>query len=322
MRQVLIIIFIIFLMFSFLISDNTLEAGFYNDNNKAQYIYDSLSVQDSIKIYHNRIDFYNSNYDSILNFKGVYPNNRILINVPSSSDILYILNENSTYGNLYFKNDWGYLNFMGIYGYNITAAFMGPSSSNDLTIRSSAGNIILLPGNSGNNNGDLIIKCDDNNYIFYQDSSETNQAKIILDGNDIGWYWKKGFPLYFSIDNHDPNMYMTGTDSTIYFAKQSEFNEGFLLTPLELSSSITLSIEDCGAIVWDGTDIDTLSLPTCVSNSGLWYNIINNDSANNDLIIKGNGSENINGSNTKTLANQYDKCLIRSTGNEWLIFAE
>jgi len=69
----------------------------------------------------------------------------------------------------------------------------------------------------------------------------------------------------------------------------------------------------------------TITLPTAASSydatsaTGQIYNFKKTDSSANTITIQANGSETIDGTNTKTIATQYGGFTVQSTGSGWII---
>lgn len=84
-------------------------------------------------------------------------------------------------------------------------------------------------------------------------------------------------------------------------------------TTLDASHGIVLVDATAGAV--------TINLPAASGLSGRGYVIMKIDSSTNGVTIDPNGTELINGSNTKTLLNQFNAVLIVTDGTAWYSIA-
>ena len=67
---------------------------------------------------------------------------------------------------------------------------------------------------------------------------------------------------------------------------------------------------------------DTVFLPTASGIAGRIYTIKKVDASTNAVVVKGNASELIDGSNVATLPNQYSTIVIQSNGTQWYIISK
>ncbi len=83
----------------------------------------------------------------------------------------------------------------------------------------------------------------------------------------------------------------------------------------------TATVGGTGSIfIVDGTSaIFTVTLPAAAASTNLVYIFIKKDSAHN-VTIKGNASENINGSNTSVMSSQYGALRLVCDGTQWWTF--
>lgn len=83
------------------------------------------------------------------------------------------------------------------------------------------------------------------------------------------------------------------------------------------AAAITLTLNDV-TLVCDATSgAITATLPSAASAAGREYVIKKKDSSANAVTLKGNGSELIDGANTKAVTTQYATIRAQSDGTQW-----
>jgi hypothetical protein len=89
-----------------------------------------------------------------------------------------------------------------------------------------------------------------------------------------------------------------------------------------VSANTTLDATHSTVLVSTGSSDKTITLPAASTCTDRIYCIKKTDSGSGDLIIDGNGSENIDGSNTYTMHDQNNAVIIQSDGSNWFVLAK
>lgn len=89
--------------------------------------------------------------------------------------------------------------------------------------------------------------------------------------------------------------------------------------PLTVSAATTVS-EIYATYLADVTSAGfTVTLPPAAAHKGRRYSIVKVDVSGNTLTLAGDGSETINGTNTKTTTTQWAGWTVESDGTQWVI---
>lgn len=236
MRQSLVIILIV-LLISFpliIVSFNNvfaISSGFYSDRfNTGQTPFDSLSVQDSTKFdEYGRLIFYQgASTTPLIDFDDVPDNYQVLIDLPGN---FYI----NAHGNAKFRvmeaTQGKMILVSPVPGNNYIKFF-----TNDEQMR-------FRPGELNSYSGDIFFQCGDRNHIFFQDSTLTNQAKMILDGDDIGWYLSQGVPFK---NLTDTSQYWLWGNNGYHLYSNINIMNGDTLLGMDASATDTFMVYDDG----------------------------------------------------------------------------
>ncbi|MEW6097212.1 MAG: hypothetical protein AB1567_11940 [bacterium] len=127
-------------------------------------------------------------------------------------------------------------------------------------------------------------------------TSNVERMRIVSNG-DVG------------IGTTSPNsiLHINGSIATAYALKTANY---------------TVSGSD-SIITGDATSASfTITLPTAVGITGRKYSFIRIDNSPNTITLDGNGTETINGVETKVLSAQWARCEIISDGSNWIIIGE
>jgi len=276
MKYILYCLIILILCFSLFLSSNLNADGFGSDKvNNGWLNFDSLSVQDSTKIdASGRVKFYQQNTSSLIDFLNTPNDGQALIKLHSS----YYLD----------RSGRAYLSFVKS---QLVQAQNIYNLSSALKIYSRDGyDLQIMPGNLGTGgDGDLIFRCDDNNSIFFQDSSATNLISVILDGTDIGWYSVQGFPYK---DLTDTTRYFVWGSNGLYLYSNFLIMNGDTLIGMDATNTDTFMIYDDG----DTTRLVSKN-PIQIGNNSLTINTDGSIVATGDLTgatLYGDGSNLLN----------------------------
>ena len=88
------------------------------------------------------------------------------------------------------------------------------------------------------------------------------------------------------------------------------------------SANYIPNINNQAIFMSSSTAPDTVFLPTASGIAGRIYTIKKIDASTNAVVVKGNASELIDGSNVATLPNQYSTIVIQSNGTQWYIISK